>query len=78
MQSFQIVTYIHKNLILPFPRQKNTAACSSKDRLQDVINQKTPIWSFFIVKTSNLIPAFPQFSVLKWILAIQYESRNAR
>jgi hypothetical protein len=38
-----MVTNIHKNLIVPFPRQKKTEACSSKDRLQDAINQKTPI-----------------------------------
>jgi len=63
----QIVTNIHKNLILPFPRQKKTAACSSKDRLQSVINQKTPIWSFFTVKTSNLKPAFQVFRLKMYI-----------
>lgn len=65
--SLSMVTNIHKNLILPFPRQKKTAACSSKDRLQNVINEKTPIWSFFTVKTSNLIPAFPVFCLKMYI-----------
>lgn len=56
-----------QNLILPFPRQKKTAVCSSKDRLQDIINQKTPVWSFFNVKASNLMPAFPVFRLKVYI-----------